>query len=247
MTAAPVAFVFGANGLIGNAICRQLGAEGYAIVPTARDAAALESLASELRASGVDCPRTFAFDATDDDAVEAAVATTAAEYGLSVAVNNVGRGHRPTPLAAMDLAEFDAVMAVTFRSVAVALRAELRALAGVEGPRAIVTVVSSAATSGAPGMSAYAAAKHALVGLTRTAAIDEARNGIRINAVAPGPIESGPSMALEQSMRDRIGGYMPLGRMGLADEVASAVRWLASPAASYVTGVVLPVDGGKAA
>jgi len=245
--ASSVAFVLGANGLIGNAICRELGAEGFTVVPAARDAEALVELAELLRASGVDCPRTFAFDATDDDALTSAIDTVAAEHGLSVAVNNVGRGHQPTPLARMGLDEFDAVMAVTFRSVAVAMRAELRALAESTGPRAIVNVASSAGTGAAPGMSAYVAAKHAVVGLTRTAAVDEARTGIRVNAVAPGPIESGPIMAKDASVRTTVGGYVPLGRMGLADEVAAAVRWLASPAASYVTGAVLPVDGGKSA
>jgi NAD(P)-dependent dehydrogenase (short-subunit alcohol dehydrogenase family) len=96
-------------------------------------------------------------------------------------------------------------------------------------------------------MSAYSAAKHAVIGLTKTAAIDEARHGIRVNAVAPGPIESGPIMAQDAAVRTQVGQYMPMGRMGGADEVAEAVRWLASPASSYVTGTVLAVDGGKSA
>ncbi|WP_431278487.1 SDR family NAD(P)-dependent oxidoreductase [Leifsonia poae] len=239
------ALVLGANGLIGNAIARALGADGLTVVPAGRDAEALARLQDELRASGVDCPRIIVVDALDDAALEDAVATTAGDFGLAVAVNNVGRGHQPKPLTQFDLAEFDALVALNFRSVAVAMRAELLAMEGADGPRAIVTVASSAGTAGAPGMSAYAAAKHAVVGLIKTAAIDYARKGIRVNAVAPGPIESGPIMFQDAAVRKQVGEYMPMGRMGSAEEVADAVRWLASPGASYVTGVVLAVDGGK--
>jgi NAD(P)-dependent dehydrogenase (short-subunit alcohol dehydrogenase family) len=94
-------------------------------------------------------------------------------------------------------------------------------------------------------MSGYVAAKHGVVGLTRTAALDYARRGIRVNAVAPGPIESGLIMRAPASTREQVGSYVPLGRMGTAAEVAAAVIWLASPTSSYVTGVVLEVDGGK--
>ncbi|WP_426625554.1 SDR family NAD(P)-dependent oxidoreductase [Leifsonia sp. McL0607] len=240
-----VAIVLGADGRMGNAICHALGADGLAIVPCARDAPALENLRSELVDAGIDCPRTIAVDATDDVALADAIAEAAALGSLSVAVNNVGRGHQPVPLADMPLAEFDSVMAVTFRSVAVALRAEVLAMRATSGPRAIVSVSSTAGVRGAPGMAAYAAAKHAIVGLTRTSALDEARAGIRVNAVAPGPIESGPIMKQDPAVRERVGGFVPLGRMGSPMEVAAAVAWLASPAAAYVTGTVLAVDGGR--
>ncbi|MFF1632743.1 SDR family NAD(P)-dependent oxidoreductase [Leifsonia sp. NPDC058248] len=240
------AFVLGANGLIGNAICRMLAADGYTVIPAGRNAEALSRLRDELRASGAECAEPIALDATDDGALERAIAA-AADSGLAVAVNNVGRGHRPAPLAETDLAEFDAIVAVTFRSVAVAMRAELRAMRAGGDPGAIVNVASSAGIGGAPGMSAYSASKHAVIGLTKTAAIDEARHGIRVNAVAPGPIESGPIMAQDAAVRTQVGQYMPMGRMGTAEEVAEAVRWLASPASSYVTGTVIAVDGGKSA
>ena len=241
------ALVVGANGRIGAAICRALGADGHTVLPLARDSDALSDLVGALRSEGVDTADPIVVDATDDAALTSAIERLAREHPLSVCVNNIGRGHRPAPLADLDPAEFDAVLAVTFRSVAVAMRAELRALREASGPRAVVNVASSAGTGAAPGMSAYVAAKHAVVGLTRTAAVDEATAGIRVNAVAPGPIKSGPILAQSAETRVAVGRGVPLGRMGHAEEVAAAVGWLASPAASYVTGVVLAVDGGKSA
>ncbi len=244
-SSARVAIVLGADGRIGNAICHALGAEGLTIVPCARDGAALETPRSELVDAGADCPQAIAVDATDDVALAQAITQAASLGDLAVAVNNVGRGHQPIPLADMTLAEFASVVAVTFRSVAVAVREEVRAMRAASGPRAIVNVSSTAGVRGAPGMAAYTAAKHAIVGLTRTTALDEARAGIRVNAVAPGPIESGTIMKQDPSVRERVGGYVPLGRMGTPTEVAAAVAWLASPAAAYVTGTVLAVDGGR--
>jgi NAD(P)-dependent dehydrogenase (short-subunit alcohol dehydrogenase family) len=238
------AFVLGANGLIGNAICFALGGAGIRVVPAARDSAALSDLRERMLAAGLDCPQTETVDATDDDALSAAIARTASAYGIDIAVNNVGRGHRPAPLTELDAREFDDVVAVNFRAVAVAMRNELREL---PDGGALVNIVSSAGTGGAPGMSAYSAAKHAVVGLTRTAAIDYAGRGIRVNAVAPGPIESGPVMNQPAEVRAGIGKYVPMGRMGRPDEVAAAVLWLATDASSYTTGLVLPVDGGKKA
>ncbi len=96
-------------------------------------------------------------------------------------------------------------------------------------------------------MAAYVAAKHGVVGLTRTAALDYADRGIRVNAVAPGSIDSGGTTAQPDEVKQQIGSYAPLRRLGTPDEVAAAVTWLASPAAAYTTGTVLTVDGGKGA
>lgn len=234
------AIVIGANGLIGNAIARRLAERHDTVWVIGRDAAALNRLAT----SAPQQLRPVPLDATDDRSLSSAIRRAGDESELSVAINNVGISHRPTALGDLDLLEFDRVIATTLRAVAVAMQSELQVMTT---GAAIVNVTSSAGLAGAPGMSGYVAAKHAVVGLTRTAAIDYGERGIRINAVAPGPIESGPIMELGAEVRQRVGSYVPLHRMGSADEVANAVLWLASPEAGYVTGTVLPVDGGKQA
>ncbi len=230
--------VVGANGNIGTAITRRLASPGSVVTLIARDADRLAALAEEVRASGAEA-QVFALDVCDDRALIEAIGTAGR---LDVAVNNAGSGHPPCPLDQMDIADFDRVLAVNLRAVAVAMKHELAALA--DGG-ALVNVASSAGIGGAPGMSAYAAAKHGVVGLTRTAAIDHGARGVRVNAVAPGPTESGGMGRQPEEVRARVGRLLPLQRIGYADEVAAAVAWLSAPESSFVTGTVLPVDGGK--
>lgn len=237
-----VAVVVGANGAIGAATARRLAADGHELLLIARTAEPLEHLAQELRGTGARVT-VGAFDATTSGAVLGFLAEHAPD-GIDIAVNNLGTAHRPTPFADLPETELDRVLDTTLRGIAYSLQAELSVM-GDGG--AIVNVASTSGIAGSPRMGAYTAAKHGVIGLTRTTALDYAARGIRVNAVCPGPIASGSNLAQPVEVRENIGRYIPLGRIGYPEEVAAAVGFLASPAASFITGASLPVDAGKTA
>ncbi len=137
--------------------------------------------------------------------------------------------------------------AVNLRGVFLALKYEIPAMLA-NGGGAIVNMSSTAGLTGAPGIAAYVAAKHGVVGLTKAAALEYARQNIRVNAVAPGPIlndKIARAIAANPQLEATISSAVPMGRIGHAEEVAQAVLWLCSDAAAFVTGVTLPVDGGR--
>lgn len=236
------ALILGANGGIGRSIAFALGTAGARLILASRNTDALDGLRAELAAAGI-TSRSIPTDAASDQSVRTLV-EQAASAGMDIAVNNVGAAHQPAKLGLLSIDTADRVLSVMLRGTLVAMKYELAAM---PAGGSLVNMVSTAGLGGAPGMSAYAAAKHGIVGLTRTAALDYSDQGIRVNAVAPSAIDSGPNTTQPEEVRRRIGSFLPLGRLGTPDEVAAAVRWLASPASSFTTGSVLTVDGGKGA
>jgi NAD(P)-dependent dehydrogenase (short-subunit alcohol dehydrogenase family) len=190
-------------------------------------------------------------DVTSEDDVARAVETTIDVFGhLDCAVNNAGTdGGVFFATADYPIAIFDKVMSINVRGVFLCLHHELKAMAD-RGSGSIVNMGSIASAIGAPNASAYIASKHAVLGLTRTAALEYAKAGIRVNAVGPGFVET--PMVMDRGLQARpgteawqaIANMHPNGRLGKPEEVGEAVAWLLSDAASLVTGQILFADGG---
>ena len=188
-----------------------------------------------------------AADVTHGDAMRAVVARAVDAHGrLDLAANcaGVGGGHGATH--EYPEADFDRIVAINLRGTWLSMRAEIAAMLQ-SGGGAIVNVSSTLGLRGSPFAAPYSASKHGVLGLTRTAALEYAQRGIRVNAVCPGAIDT-PMMdeTFERfpGFRETLTAYVPMGRMGGPEEVAGAIAWLCSDAASFVTGEALTVEGG---
>ena len=229
----------GGSGGLGAAICRRLARDGCHVVVHARTREAeARSLADAIRTDGGSA-EAVAFDVTDGGAVREALGAVLKSGPVQVLVNNAGV-HDDAPLAGMRFEQWSRVIDVTLHGFFHVTQALLLEMMATRWGR-IVNVSSISAQAGNPGQTNYAAAKAGLIGATRALALEVAKRGVTVNAIAPGLIDTG--MLGDRFPPERVRELVPAGRMGEPDEVAALVSYLASDAAQYVSGQVLAING----
>ena len=228
------AFVTGASRGIGRAIAKSLGAAGARVILAARDAAKLEEVAYEI--PGAMC---IAIDLASPESIKEAFAKAGA---VDILVNNAGITKDGLAMR-MKKEDWDAVLATNLTGAFLAMQQVLPGMLKQRWGR-IVNIASIVGETGNPGQSNYVASKAGLIGLTKSMAQEIASRSVTVNAVAPGFIETDMTAALSEDMKSTLLNHIPLRRFGQVDDVAAAVRFLASEEAGYITGHVLDVNGG---
>ena len=247
-----VILVTGGGSGFGRATAKGLATLGARIVIGDLNAESAEETAHLARAAGAEA-KSLALDVTREQSVHAFTEEALKAFGrIDGAFNNAGVLGPVRELAEVTLEDFERIMAVNVRGVWLCLQAQIRAMlrqTPPEGGHSIVNMASVAGLTASPMLPAYSASKHAVVGLTRSAARSYGRRGIRVNCVCPGPVETPLAGPLFEAsgMRELMLARQSIGRFGTPEEVAALVLWLLSPAASLVTGTPVRVDAGALA
>jgi len=243
-----VVLITGALSGIGRATALKAAKTGYRIVVSGRNSETGAALETELRGLGVEAAF-IKSDVRDEGEVRALVEGAIARFGrIDVAVNNAGTEGKPAPIADLTPEDYAATFETNVLGVLLCMKHELQVMQK-QGFGSIVNISSTMGSRGAPNASLYVASKHAVEGLTKSAALEAAPFGVRVNAVAPGPVETGMLDRFTGSA-DRKAGLLasiPLRRAGRPEELADAILFLASDKASFVTGQIIAVNGGRTA
>jgi NAD(P)-dependent dehydrogenase (short-subunit alcohol dehydrogenase family) len=244
MTTERVGVVTGAGSGLGEAAAKRLAADGACIVVADRNADAAERVADEIRQTGAEATAVAA-DVTRYDDLERLVAHTVTTYGrFDLALNNAGITPGLIDVHEIDIADWAQVIEINLTGIFHSMKAELAHMLE-HGGGAIVNMASTAGVMAHTGRAAYSASKHGIVGLTRSAAVEYAQRGVRINAVAPGPIDAASAHALPPEVRASIAAKTAMNRIGQTSDVAAVVSFLLSDQAAFVTGSVYEVNGGQ--
>ncbi len=238
-----VGIVTGAGSGLGEASVKRLAREGAKVIVADRDQNSAERVAGEIRAGGGDATP-LVVDVSVFEDTQKLVDTAVASYGrLDLAFNNAGITPAPVGVHEIDPADWLAVISVNLTGIFYCMKSELSHFVE-RGGGTIVNMASTAGVMAHPSRAAYSASKHGIVGLTRTAAVEYAKRNIRINAVAPGPIDAPSAQLLPPEVRATIAAKTAMNRTGTVEEVASVVHFLLSEEASFVAGSVYEINGG---
>jgi len=238
-----VALVTGGASGIGAACVKELSAQGAKVVIADRSLDAAKALSASLNVDS----SAVAVDVTDDDSCQKMVDYTLEKYGrLDIAVNNAGVGNPDkSRVAELSYADWRKLMSVNLDGVFLSMKAEIPAM--LNGGGSIVNIASIMACVATYGASAYIASKHGVMGLTKAAAVDYAKDKIRVNSVGPGYVDTPMLGGRTEEQYKEIASRHPMGRIAKPEEIAAVVAFLASPASAFVTGAYYTADGGYTA
>src|SRR6266567_2252078 len=244
----PVVLITGALTGIGRATALAFAKDGASIVASGRREAEGKALEAELRSLGAEAAFIRA-DVRHEDDVRGLIDQTVARFGrIDAAVNAAGTEGRPGPVTEQTAESYAATFDTNVLGTLLSMKHELRVMQA-QGSGSIINISSTYGHQGARGASVYAASKHAVEGITKSAALEAAGSGVRVNAVAPGPIDTGLLTRFAGSDERKAGviAGVPLKRLGKPEEIAESIVFLSSERASFITGATIAVDGGKTA